>query len=154
MNHVGGNAHKSAVSSVSTDHFNFPCFDLFHPSIKDSTKRPTVIFLRDQGTRKYNILVDYFVKTSLFGPNSFISLGREIIVTGSRIRSDPLQTSIIIYINVASSHTHLVCSCGLDTENVNHVLWSCTKRKNPRFKLLQNLVKSKLVPPFDYCYFS
>ena len=75
------------------------------------------------------------------------NLPREIVTMINRGRSNHYNLAAsLAKIHIMDSSR---CECGYETEDLNHVLWQCTKYNSERLKLIQKLSKQKLQLPLS-----
>ena len=56
-------------------------------------------------------------------------------------------------LNSSLYHVQIVdnadCTCGFESQDLNHILWQCPLLDNNRLKLFENLAKYKMYPPLS-----
>lgn len=150
---IGGNEHvdklaKNITNNVPDGNYKIPCQDL-------CKFRSNIIKVRHNNvqTMGSNILKgNYYFK--YYNKNNFkiwfreFKRPRKFIVTINRLRSNHYNLNYSLFrknlINTSA------CDCGNAVQDINHILFQYPNFDNFRLDLMDNLIKSKIYPPYSF----
>lgn len=96
---------------------------------------------QDKGIYYYNNFFSLSAKPWFYN----FHLNRRAIVTLNRLRSGHSSLLASLYrIGIVDSS---LCSCGLGQENIDHILWNCSKYKDARTEFFKIFRKNKIKVP-------
>ena len=150
--HIGisGNEKPDEVTKEATDNnpsnILIPHTD-FYAYFEKIYKKKSNEKMKKEGETKVKLYFQEYYKDSTKPWFIDSSLPRNLITTVNRLRSGHYNLNASLYqIKITNNSA---CTCGYDTQDINHIVWQCDLYEGRRRQLYIKLSKYRKFPPFD-----